>query len=51
MGQEQSIPVGDSVTPLSLETRSVEAVAKYIKDGRAKKIVVMVSRTLTAGCF
>ena len=42
MGQEQSSPVDESVPPQTLEDRSVESVAKYIRDGHAKKIVVMV---------
>lgn len=43
MGQEQSSPVDDSTSSQTLKERSVDAVAQYIKDGRAKKIVVMVS--------
>ena len=43
MGQEQSFPVDDSTPSRTLRERSVDAVAQYIKDGRAKKIVVMVS--------
>lgn len=43
MGQDQSAPLVDEFTPpQTLDSRSVEAVAKYIKDGRAKNIVVMV---------
>ncbi|ORY03131.1 DHS-like NAD/FAD-binding domain-containing protein, partial [Clohesyomyces aquaticus] len=42
MGQDQSLPQVDENTPTrTLESRSVEAVAKFIKDGRAGKIVVM----------
>ena len=43
MGQEQSSPVDDNRPSRTLRERSVDAVAQYIKDGRAKKIVVMVS--------
>ena len=43
MGQEQSSPVDDSTPSRTLRERSVDAVAQYIKDGGAKKIVVMVS--------
>ena len=43
MGQEQSSPVDDSTPSRTLRERSVDAVAEYIKDGRAKKIVVLVS--------
>lgn len=34
--------VDKSIPPLSLEDRSLESIAKYIKDGRAKKIIVVV---------
>ena len=43
MGQEQSSLIDDSTPPQTLKERSVESVATYIKQGRAKKIVVMVS--------
>ncbi len=43
MGQESSSPVDESVPPQTLQSRTVDGVAKYIKDGRAKRIVVMVS--------
>ena len=43
MGQEQSSPIDDSTPPQTLEKRSVDSIAKYIKEGRAKNIVVMVS--------
>ena len=42
MGNESSTPVGDDVPPCTLESRTLDALAKYIKSGRAKKIVVMV---------
>ena len=42
MGQDQSLPVDESIRPQTLRARSVEAVAKYILSGRAKKIMVMV---------
>ncbi|KAL8674000.1 MAG: hypothetical protein Q9168_001585 [Polycauliona sp. 1 TL-2023] len=41
MGQESSTPVDESTLPQTLSARSVEAVASYIKEGRAKKIVLM----------
>ncbi|KAL8738761.1 MAG: hypothetical protein Q9181_000516 [Wetmoreana brouardii] len=41
MGQESSTPVDESTPPQTLKTRSVEAVASCIKEGRAKKIVLM----------
>lgn len=43
MGQDNSTPIDESVPPHTLESRTIEAVAKFIKDGRAKNIVVMVS--------
>lgn len=41
MGQETSTPVCESTPTQALEARTVEAVASYIKEGRARKIVVM----------
>ncbi|KAF2195634.1 NAD-dependent deacetylase sirtuin-2 [Zopfia rhizophila CBS 207.26] len=42
MGQDQSLPLVDENTPTqTLESRTLEAVAKLIKDGRASQIVVM----------
>jgi hypothetical protein len=47
MGQDQSAPYIDgNIPPQTLESRSVEAVARLIKDGRARKIVVMVCSCL-----
>lgn len=43
MGQDASSPIDESVPPQTLEGRTIEAVAKYVKEGRAKNIVVMVS--------
>ena len=45
MGQEASTPVDESTPPETLESRTVDSVAKFIKDGRAKNTVVMVSST------
>ena len=42
MGQEQSSPINEG-TPQTLRDRSIESIAEYIKNGRAEKIVVMVS--------
>ena len=42
MGQETSSPIDEHTPPQTLEKRDVASVAKYIKDGRAKRIVVMV---------
>lgn len=47
MGQEESRMVDDKTPPETLESRSVEAIAKYIKDGKVKRIVVMVSAIVT----
>ncbi|KAI9751883.1 MAG: Sir2 histone deacetylase Hst2 [Candelina submexicana] len=41
MGQESSTLVDESTPPQTLKSRTVESVARHIKDGRAKKIVVM----------
>ncbi len=43
MGQESSTPIDETTPPQTLNDRSIEAVASYIKEGRAKKIVLMVS--------
>lgn len=43
MGQEQSELVDESEPSRTLKKRSLAALAKYIKDGKAAKIVVMVS--------
>ncbi|KAG8532625.1 uncharacterized protein KY384_002502 [Bacidia gigantensis] len=42
MGQEQSALVSGKVPSQTLTDRSVESIAKHIKDGYATKIVVMV---------
>lgn len=44
MGQEESRMVDDKTPPETLESRSVEAIAKYIKDGKVKRIVVIFER-------
>lgn len=41
MGQDSSTPIDESVPSQTLETRTVDGVAKYIKSGRCKRIVVM----------
>lgn len=43
MGQEESHVVDEDTPTKTLESRSIEAVAKYIKDGGAGRVVVMVS--------
>ena len=43
MGQESSTPIDDNIPSHTLKQRTLEAVAEYIKDGHAKKIVVLVS--------
>jgi NAD-dependent histone deacetylase SIR2 len=42
MGQDESRVVDPGVPPTTLKARTLEALAEYIKDGRAQKIVVMV---------
>lgn len=46
MGNDQSV-LDDSVAPVRLDERSLPAVAKLIKDGKAKKIVVMTGAGLS----
>lgn len=41
MGNEESSPIDESVEPQTLTSRSIEAVADYIKSGRVRKVVVM----------
>ncbi|KAF6804830.1 NAD-dependent protein deacetylase hst2-1 [Colletotrichum sojae] len=41
MGNEESTMLDDSVHPKTLEARSLDAVAKYIKSGDVQKIAVM----------
>ncbi|KAI4622090.1 hypothetical protein J4E83_004829 [Alternaria metachromatica] len=41
MGQDESRVVDPNAPPQTLSARTLEALAQYIKDGRAKKIVVM----------
>ena len=43
MGQEASTPIDESIPPKTLRDRSVEAVAKLIREERVSKIVVLVS--------
>lgn len=44
MGQESSSPVVDESTPTqTLESRTLESVAKMLKEGKFRRIVVMVS--------
>jgi hypothetical protein len=42
MGQEESVPINEDLSPQSLTSRTLEGIASYLKMGRAKKIVVMV---------
>ncbi|KAF3034385.1 Sir2 histone deacetylase Hst2 [Didymella heteroderae] len=41
MGNEESTMVDPSTRPFTLKQRTTEALAQYIKDGKAKKIVVL----------
>ncbi len=45
MGQEVSSPVDESTPSRTLEARSIDAIATYVKTGRARNIVVMVGLT------
>jgi NAD-dependent histone deacetylase SIR2 len=40
MGQENSV-ISDDTPPKTLQERSLEAVAEYIKSGQCRKILVM----------
>ncbi|KAK5280271.1 Sir2 histone deacetylase Hst2, partial [Cryomyces antarcticus] len=41
MGQESSSPVDEATPPRTLQSRTLEGLAGYIRDGRAKRVVVM----------
>jgi NAD-dependent histone deacetylase SIR2 len=41
MGQEHSALISDDTPPQALSARTLEAVADYIKSGKARRIVVM----------
>ena len=41
MGQEQSNPIDERIPPDTLDSRTLEAVAKYITEGK-RRIVVLV---------
>lgn len=43
MGNEESTMVDPSIRPTTLTARTTDALAKYIAEGRARKIVVLVS--------
>ncbi len=47
MGQEQSSLIDDDTPCQTLKNRSVDSIAKYVKDGRARKVVVMVNTILS----
>ncbi|KAJ5291180.1 NAD-dependent protein deacetylase hst2-1 [Penicillium angulare] len=42
MGNEESTLVDESIRPSVLETRNIDAVAKYIKDYKVRNVVLMV---------
>jgi len=41
MGQESSNPIDESMPPERLESRKLDGIAKYIKSGKVKNIVLM----------
>ena len=47
MGQDTSTLIDDNTPPETLQARTVDAVARYINNGRQKKIVVMVVSSLS----
>ncbi len=42
MGNESSVPIEDDVPSQTLESRTLDGVAKYIKDKKPRRVVVMV---------
>jgi NAD-dependent histone deacetylase SIR2 len=51
MGNGDSKMVEADAPAQTLKARTVEALAQYIKDGRAKRIVVMVSQPSSTFCY
>ena len=51
MGQEESHVVDDDTPTRTLEARTIEALAKYIKDGKARNVVVMVCHVGSIGGY
>lgn len=47
MGNENSSLIDEQTPPTKLSDRSLSAVAKYIKDGKGKEIVVMTGAGLS----
>ena len=47
MGQESSSLLDEATPPKTLPKRSLPAVAQFIKDGRARRIVVMTGAGLS----
>jgi NAD-dependent histone deacetylase SIR2 len=47
MGQDESRVIDPNAPTATLKARTLEALAEYIKDGRAQKIVVMVGGAVT----
>lgn len=41
MGNEESRPVDDSVRPQTLQSRTLDALARYVASGKVKRVVVM----------
>jgi hypothetical protein len=42
MGQEASTPIDENIPAQTLERRDLASVAKFLKDGEHKRVVVMV---------
>ena len=45
MGQESSNLIDEHVPPQTLKDRSIKSIARFIKDGRVRRVVVMVPRS------
>ena len=50
MGNEESTMVKEGTPTQTLQNRSIEAVARYIKEKDVKRIVVMVSLAVLPRC-
>ena len=48
MGQESSVLIDDDTPPVTLEARTIDAVAEYVHEYPVRKVVVMVSTGVRA---
>lgn len=51
MGNESSVPIEEDVPSQTLESRTLEGVAKYVKEKKPRRIVVMVGQNIRERWF